>query len=123
MVLSIAVLMPPVVGGVLYSVRDGFSQAVAAVVFALTVTVVAMTGNRMAGLVSAVGSAVWFDYFFTQPYLSFTINDRDDVELALVLIAVGAVVTELAARAQRATRRCRPPSRLPGGNPRTGERG
>ena len=33
---------------------------------------------------------VCFDFFFTRPYYSFTINSRDDVETTIVLLAVGA---------------------------------
>ncbi len=42
-----------------------------------------------------------FDFFFTRPYYSFTINSRDDVETALLLLVVGLIVGELVVRTRR----------------------
>ena len=50
---------------------------------------------------SAVVAALCFDFFFTRPYYSFTINRRDDVETTVVLLVVGLVVGELVVRAWR----------------------
>ena len=61
----------------------------------------AATGIRAAGLVAAVSSAAWFDFFLTQPYRSFAIDSAEDVEVALLLLVVGIAVTELALWGQR----------------------
>ena len=47
-------------------------------------------------MLAALSATVWFDFFLTEPYLSFTVNDRDDVETAVLLTLVGLAVTELA---------------------------
>jgi hypothetical protein len=39
---------------------------------------------------------VWFDFFLTVPYNKFTINSSDDVELTILLVLIGAAVTEIA---------------------------
>jgi hypothetical protein len=43
-----------------------------------------------------VSSVAWFDFFLTEPYLTFTINDDDDVEAAVLLLLIGLVVSEIA---------------------------
>jgi K+-sensing histidine kinase KdpD len=49
----------------------------------------------LAGLLAAVSSAVWFDFFLTVPYGRFTIDDRADIETTVLLILVGVAVTEI----------------------------
>jgi hypothetical protein len=61
---------------------------------------VSAIGNRIAGALAAVGSAVWFDFFFTLPYYRFTIRSSDDVTTAILLLATGLAVSQLAARAR-----------------------
>jgi hypothetical protein len=51
-----------------------------------------------------VVAALCFDFFFTRPYYSFTIDRRDDVETTVVLLVVGLVVGELVVRARRSER-------------------
>ncbi len=43
-----------------------------------------------------MSSAVWFDFFLTQPYLRFAITDANDIEATVLLLLIGAVVTEVA---------------------------
>ena len=47
-------------------------------------------------MVAAVSSAAAFDYFLTAPYDQFRIGDRSDVETTVLLLLIGAAVTELA---------------------------
>src|SRR5262249_62389092 len=61
----------------------------------------AVVGGRWGGATSAVVSALCFDFFFTRPYYSFTINSRDDIETTIVLLVVGLAVGELVVRARR----------------------
>jgi hypothetical protein len=44
---------------------------------------------------------VWFDFFLTAPYEHFTITRRADIETTVLLLVVGAGVTELAVRGRR----------------------
>ncbi|MFI6662102.1 DUF4118 domain-containing protein [Streptomyces sp. NPDC050523] len=52
-------------------------------------------------MVAAPSAAVWFDFLFTLPYETFDINASADVETAVLLLAVGLIVSQLAARARR----------------------
>jgi K+-sensing histidine kinase KdpD len=46
-------------------------------------------------------AAAWFDFFFTLPYYRFTIRNSSDVTTAVLLLAVGIAVSQLAARARK----------------------
>jgi Domain of unknown function (DUF4118) len=94
--LTAAVLAPIAVGALLSLVREQIANNNATLVFVLVVVAVAATGYRAAGLPAALVSAASFDFFLTQPYLTFTINDRDDVEAAVLLALIGLAVTEIA---------------------------
>ncbi|MEU9852379.1 DUF4118 domain-containing protein [Streptomyces sp. NPDC047974] len=71
-------------------------------VWGVTVVVVAVAalGNRWAGALAASSAVAWFDFFHTEPYQSFDIRDRADVETAVLLLLVGLAVSQLAARAR-----------------------
>ncbi len=98
---ALAVLGPLAVSGILVGFRDQFRSANAALVLVLVVLAAAIVGGRWAGAASAVVSALCFDFFFTRPYYSFTINDRDDIETMVVLLIVGFAVGELVVRTRR----------------------
>ncbi len=71
----------------------------------LVIVAVAAGGSRLAGLVAAASSALWFDFFLTEPYQRFTVTDHTDIETTVLLLAVGVGVTELAQWGRRATER------------------
>ena len=48
-----------------------------------------------------MGTAVWFDFFFTLPYGRFTIARAADITTFILLLVVGLAVSQLAARARR----------------------
>ena len=91
-----AVIVPIVVTVVLSVLRELMANSSAALVLVLVVVAVAVSGDRIAGVIAALVSAASFDYFLTQPYYQFAIVNRDDVETAVLLTAIGLVVTEIA---------------------------
>ena len=93
---AIATVAPLAVCGILVPVRDDVANTNAALVLVLVVVAVAATGNRLAGAVAAVSSALWFDLLLTAPYGQLAIAGRDDVETAVLLTITGLAVTELA---------------------------
>ncbi len=94
--LTIAALAPLAVCGLLVPLRDVVENTNAALVLVLVVVGVAATGQRVAGVVAALSSAVCFDLLLTAPYGQLTIADPGDVETAVLLTVVGLAVTELA---------------------------
>lgn len=96
-----AVVAPLAVTAVLVPFRTTFANANAALVLVVVVVAVAAVGNRLAGAVAALSAAAWFDLFLTRPYERFTITRSADVTAAVLLLAVGLAVSQLAARARR----------------------
>jgi hypothetical protein len=101
---TLAVLGPIAVSGILVGFRNQIRSSNAALVLVLVVLAAAILGGRWGGAVSAVVSALCFDFFFTRPYYSLTINHRDDIETTLVLLIVGLAVGELVVRTRRSRR-------------------
>jgi hypothetical protein len=92
-----AALLVPVAGAaVLTLVRGGVNSSTAAMLLVLAVVAAAATGDRVAGVIAALSAAGSFDFFLTEPYYSFSIHQREDLELAVVLVVVGLAVTEIA---------------------------
>lgn len=97
LVVLLALLGPLVVSAGVVPFRDSFANTNAALLLVLVIVAVAVSGNRVAGVAAALSAAVWFDFLLTRPYQTFAINDRDDIETTVLLLAVGVGVTELAA--------------------------
>jgi len=96
LVVGVAAVVPLVVCAVLAVFRDSVANTNAALGLVLVIVAAASTGIRPAGIVAAVSSAVWLDFFLTEPYNMFRISDRADIETAVLLLLVGAAVTEVA---------------------------
>ena len=81
---------------ILSTVRDSVTPATSVLVLVVWVVAAAATGDRVAGILAAVSSAAWFDFFLTQPYLRFTISDSNDIEATVLLVLISLAVTEVA---------------------------
>lgn len=103
MVIIAAVVAPVVTAAVLVSLRDLIDRTNLALILVIVIVVIASTGDRVAGVVAAVSAVLSFDFFLTQPYFSMAISARRDIETAVILLIVGAVVSEVAARGRRAS--------------------
>ncbi len=95
-------LLPIALGAALVLVRGEVDNTNIALALVVTVVVAAQVGGRIAGAVAAVSAAAAFDFFFTTPYLSLTIDSSDDVETTALLLVVGLLVGTIATRGQRA---------------------
>jgi hypothetical protein len=96
-----AVVGPLVVCLVLVPFRGSVANTNAALVLVVVVVAVAANGHRVAGVVAAASAAVWFDLLLVPPYGRLTITSRADLETTVLLLVVGAAVSELAARGRR----------------------
>jgi K+-sensing histidine kinase KdpD len=94
LVLSLSVATPVVVCALSGSLRDRVSTTSAALVLVLCVVVAGTSGQRIAALLAAVSGGISFDYFLTQPYHSLVMSDPDDVEVTVLLVVIGVIVTE-----------------------------
>ncbi|MFF4794139.1 DUF4118 domain-containing protein [Streptomyces sp. NPDC001276] len=100
-ILAAALVGPLLVALILVPFRGSLASTNMALILVVVVVAVAVGGNRLAGALTALSAAVWFDFFLTRPYQSFTISKSDDVTTAVLLLAVGLAVSQLAARARR----------------------
>jgi hypothetical protein len=96
-----ALVAPLALSAALLPLRTSFSTAEVALVLVVVVVAVAANGHRLAGALAALSAAVWFDFFFTQPYQRFTITKAADVKTVALLLIVGLAVSQLAAHARR----------------------
>jgi hypothetical protein len=96
-----ALVAPLVISAGLVPFRTSFSNTNVALVLVVVVVAVAANGHRLAGALAALSAAIWFDFFFTQPYQRFAIAKRADIEATVLLLIVGLAVSQLAARARR----------------------
>jgi K+-sensing histidine kinase KdpD len=94
--IAAAATAPILAAAVLGAFRDGVTTATAALVLVIVVVAAAATGDRVAGIVAALSSGAWFDFFLTEPFGQFAIDDPNDIEVALLLVVVGVAVTEIA---------------------------
>jgi K+-sensing histidine kinase KdpD len=99
--LTAALVAPLGICALLVPFRRSVANTDAALVLVLVVVAVAANGQRAAGLLTSLSAAVWFDFFLTRPYESFAITHRDDVETGVLLLVIGAAVSELAVWARR----------------------
>jgi hypothetical protein len=93
-----------VVSLVLVPFRDHIDNANLALILVFVVVCAAIVGGRTVGAATAITATVAFDFFLTKPFTSMRIDSADDIETALILLAVGLVVGEVAARGRRARR-------------------
>jgi K+-sensing histidine kinase KdpD len=91
-----AVLLPLLTCALLALVRDHVTAASSVLVLVVWVVAAAATGDRVAGVLAAVSGALWFDFFLTEPYLRFTIDDSGDVETTVLLVVISLAVSETA---------------------------
>ena len=96
LILTAAVVAPLLVSALMSTFRNNLENTNAALVLVLLVVAAASTGIRLAGVLAALSSAVWFDFFLTAPYLAFAIIDRADIETTVLLVLVGLAVSDIA---------------------------
>jgi len=97
----LAFVAPAAICWLLTPVRDELDPTNAALVLVLVVVAFATTGRWAPGIIAALSSGVWFDFFLTRPYEAFTIDDRDDIVTAILLLLVGIGTTALAVWGRR----------------------
>lgn len=95
-VVTVSAVLPLLLCLALSTVRGSVTAATAVLCLVLLVIAAASTGIRVAGILAALSGGVWFDFFLTKPYLTFTINERNNLEAAVLLVVIGVAVTEVA---------------------------
>ena len=94
----LAVAAPPAAAAVLVPFRSDITNTALALVMVAVVVVVVTPGRRLAALVAGISAGLWFDFFLTRPYESFSISRSADIQTTVLLFVVAVGVGELAAR-------------------------
>jgi K+-sensing histidine kinase KdpD len=94
-------LAPLAIAAVLVPLRTQVSNTDVALILVVVIVAVSALGNRLAGVIAELSAAVWFDFFFTKPYETFSISKLADIRTAVLLLLVGLAVSQMAARARR----------------------
>jgi hypothetical protein len=95
-----AALVPVAVTLALVPLRSDIPNATTALVLAVVVIVLAATGTRATAIVAALSAGLAFDVYFTKPYDSLAIAHAEDAEITFLLLALGVVAGQVAARAR-----------------------
>jgi hypothetical protein len=104
---AIGGLLPIVVAAVMVGVRGEVDTTNVALVLVLIVVGTAAFGGRGPAALSAVITALSYEFFFTRPFESLRISSADDLETTLILLAIGLAVGQLAVHAQHHRRDAR----------------
>ncbi|MGW3124015.1 DUF4118 domain-containing protein [Streptomyces sp. NPDC001107] len=107
--LTAALIAPFLLAFALVPFRTDLSHTNAALILVVVVVAVVALGSRTAGVLGALSAAAWFarggaaigHSFLTRPYETFDISASADIETAVLLLVVGVIVSQLAARARR----------------------
>ena len=104
---AVAVLGPVAVALLLVPWRNRLAAADDALVLVVVIVAVATAGRRWAAALCALSAALSFDFFLTRPYQSLRITHGRDLVTELLLLVVGLLVGDMAARGRH--HRTRPP--------------
>jgi K+-sensing histidine kinase KdpD len=96
-----ALLGPLAISAVLVPFRGSFPNTDAALVMVLGIVAVAANGVLLAGTLASASAALWYDFFLTRPFESFSITRRGDIETTVLLLVIGFGVSKLAVWGRR----------------------
>ena len=96
LLVPLAILVPLGVCALLSIWKDSISTTTDVLILVTVVVAASATGDRVLGIVAALSSAAWFDFFLTEPQYRFDIANADDLEATILLVVIGALVTEVA---------------------------
>jgi two-component system sensor histidine kinase KdpD len=100
----LAVAGPPLLSLLLANLRGSMSLPSDILYFLIAVIGVALVGGLVPALVAAVGGSLLLNYYFTPPYYTFTIAERENLLALIAFVAVAIAVSAVVDLAARRTR-------------------
>jgi hypothetical protein len=94
-------LLPIAIAAAMVGVRGEMDTTNVALILVLVVVGTAAFSGRGPAALSAIVTAISYEFFFTKPFESLRISSADDVETTLILLAIGLAVGQLAVHARR----------------------
>ena len=96
--LAVALLTLPGATLIIALLENNVGLPNASAAYLVAVVAVALVSGPIGAAVAAVLAALLYDFLFTEPYFTLTISDPDDWLNVILLLFVGVVVGQLAAR-------------------------
>lgn len=98
----VALVAPLAAAAVMVPFRAHTQASNLALVMVAVVGASVVPGFRRAALLAGVSAGLWFDFFLTRPYETFSIARTGDVQTAVLMTVVAVLVGTIAARRRKA---------------------
>jgi hypothetical protein len=97
-----AITVPFVAAWLMVPLRAHTQASNLALVMVVVVAAAAVPGFRVPAIAAGVSAGVWFDFFLTRPYQTFSIQRSEDIQTAVLMTIVAALVGAIASRRRQA---------------------
>ena len=88
------------VTGILFLLRDVLDTTLVALLYLIPLGVIATLWGVGTGIASAFATFLAFNYFFIQPYYTFSVHRPTDVVILIMFLVVAIVISQLVGRMQ-----------------------
>jgi two-component system sensor histidine kinase KdpD len=96
----LAVLLIASITAVFFWLRDELDTTLIALLYLIPLGMITAQLGLGPGITSALITFLTFNYFFIQPYYTFTVHQPTDIVILVVFLIVAVVISQLVARAQ-----------------------
>jgi two-component system, OmpR family, sensor histidine kinase KdpD len=101
---ALAVLLSPLLTLLLANLRHQLNLTSDVLVFLTGVITVALVGGLVPAMIAAVAGSLLLNYYFTPPFYTFTIADRNNALAIAVFVVVGVAVSSIVDMAAKRTK-------------------
>jgi two-component system sensor histidine kinase KdpD len=96
----LALVLIASVTALFFALRDALDSTLIALLYLIPLGMITAFWGLGPGIVSASITFLTFNYFFIEPYYTFTVHHAADVVILVVFLIVAVVISQLVARAQ-----------------------
>ncbi|HSK86752.1 MAG TPA: DUF4118 domain-containing protein, partial [Anaerolineales bacterium] len=96
----LAFVLIAVITAILFVLRDVLDTTLIALLYLIPLGIITALWGLGPGITSAVITFFTFNYFFINPYYTFTVHQPADVVILVVFLIVAVVISQLVGRAQ-----------------------
>ena len=96
----LSVLLIASITAIFFTLRDVLGTTLVALLYLIPLGIITAFWGLGAGVTSALITFLTFNYFFIEPYYTFTVHQATDVVVLVVFLIVAVVISQLVGRAQ-----------------------
>jgi two-component system sensor histidine kinase KdpD len=96
----LAFLLIAFITALFFGLRDELDKTLIALLYLIPLGMITAQFGLGPGITSALITFLAFNYFFIQPYYTFTVHQPTDIVILVVFLIVAVVISQLVARAQ-----------------------